>query len=84
MIYTARGATTVDEWVDHVLADKETSAIEAHIGTFLAEVARIVSGGIKPGSGVDLAVSCRCFRRRRVGNEPGTRNAGFGRSDLPA
>jgi hypothetical protein len=56
MIYTARGTTTVEEWVDQVLADKETSAIEAHIGTFLEEVARIVSGGIKPGSGVDLQV----------------------------
>jgi hypothetical protein len=44
----------VDEWADRVLADKETSAIEAHLGTFLEEVARIVSGGIKPGSGVDL------------------------------
>ena len=54
MIYTTRGVTTVSEWVDWVLADKETSAIEAHIGTWQEEVARIVSGGIKPGSGVDL------------------------------
>ena len=48
MIYTARGTTTVDDWVGRVLADKETSAIEAHLGTWLEEVARIVSGGFKP------------------------------------
>jgi hypothetical protein len=49
-----RGIESVDEWADHVLADKETSALEGHIGTFLEQVARIVSGGMKPGSGVDL------------------------------
>lgn len=42
MIYTMRG-TDREEWADRVLADKETSAIEAHIGTFLEEVARIGS-----------------------------------------
>jgi hypothetical protein len=40
MIYTARGTRTVGAWADRVLADKETSAIEAHLGTFLEEVAR--------------------------------------------
>lgn len=30
MIYTARGATTGDQWVDRVLEDRETSAIEGH------------------------------------------------------
>ena len=54
MIYTARGATTVDEWVDRVLEDRETSAFEGHLGTWQEEVARIVSEGFKPGSGVDL------------------------------
>lgn len=44
MIYSARGADSVEEWADRVLADKETSAIEGHIGTWLEEVARIVSG----------------------------------------
>ncbi len=53
-IYSVRGIETLDEWVDHVLADNETSAIEGHIGTFLEQVARIVSDGIKPGNGVDL------------------------------
>ncbi len=43
MIYLARGTTTVDEWVDRALADWETSAIEGHIGTWMEEVARIVS-----------------------------------------
>ena len=33
-IYSSRGIDTADEWVDCVLADKETSAIEGHIGTF--------------------------------------------------
>src|SRR5271155_3629792 len=32
MIYTARGTTTVAEWVDRALADWETSAIEGHLG----------------------------------------------------
>ena len=54
MIYTARGAITVDQWVDRVLEDRETSAIEGHLGTWQEEVARIVSDGFKPGSGVDL------------------------------
>lgn len=56
MIYTARGTRSVERWVDHVLADKETSSFETHLGKFQEEVACIVSGGIKPGSGVDLQV----------------------------
>ena len=55
MIYTVRGVTTVSEWVDAALRDWETSAIEGHLGTWLEEVA-LVSGGIKPGSGVDLQI----------------------------
>jgi hypothetical protein len=54
MIYLARGVDTVEEWVDRVLDDKETSAIEAHLGTWQEDVARIVSDGIKPGAGADL------------------------------
>ncbi len=34
MIYTARGATTIDQWVDRDLEDRETSAIEGHLGTW--------------------------------------------------
>jgi Type II restriction endonuclease EcoO109I len=54
MIYLARGVNTVEEWVDRVLDDKETSAIEAHLGTWQEDVARIVSDGKKPPSGADL------------------------------
>lgn len=54
MIYTVRGVERVEEWVDRVLNDKETSAIENHLGTFLEEMARIISSGIKPGNGIDL------------------------------
>ena len=57
MIYTVRGVETVEEWADQVLADKETSAIEAHVGTWMEDVARLVSGGIKPCSGVDLQLT---------------------------
>jgi len=86
MIYTTRGISTVDAWVDRSLEDWETSAIEGHIGTWMEEVARIVSGGIKPGSGVDLQIE-------RPGNPavvelyalqaaPNTKSAGGSRSDL--
>lgn len=78
MIYTARGTRTVDEWADQVLADKETSAIEAHVGTFLEEVARIVSGGIKPGSGVDLQLqdSNGVTHLYAIQMSPNTKNSG--------
>jgi hypothetical protein len=86
MIYTARGTTTVDEWVRRGLDDWETSAIEGHLGTWMEEVARIVSGGMKPGSGVDLQIE-------RAGNPPvtelyaiqaapNTKSAGGSRSDI--
>lgn len=86
MIYTTRGIVSVDAWVDRSLEDWETSAIEGHIGTWMEEVARIVSGGFKPGSGVDLQIE-------RPGNPtvvelyalqaaPNTKSAGGSRSDL--
>jgi hypothetical protein len=88
MIYTARGTTTVDDWVDRVLADKETSAIEAHLGTWMEEVARIVSGGIKPGSGVDLQrdnpVDPSIVELYAIQSAPNTKNAGGRRSDVNA
>lgn len=34
-IYTVRGIDSAEEWIERVLADKETSAIEGHIGMFL-------------------------------------------------
>ena len=85
MVYTVRGTETVDDWADRVLADRETSAIEGHIGTFLEEVARIVSGGIKPGSGVDLQlVDDGVTRLYAIQSAHNTKNAGARRSDIEA
>lgn len=83
-IYTVRGIETVDEWSDRVLADKETSAIEGHIGTFLEQVARIVSGGIKPGNGVDLQLEDEhgVVHLFAIQAAPNTKNAGSRRSDI--
>lgn len=86
MIYTVRGVETVEEWADQVLADKETSAIEAHIGTWLEEVARLVSGGVKPGSGVDLQItdSDGIVQLYAIQSAPNTKNAGGRKSDIEA
>jgi hypothetical protein len=67
-----------------VLADKETSAIEGHIGTFLEQVARIVSGGIKPGNGVDLQLEDEngVVHLFAIQAAPNTKNAGSRRSDV--
>jgi type II restriction endonuclease EcoO109I-like protein len=86
MIYTARGTTTVDHWVERALEDWETSAIEGHIGTWMEEVARIVSGGIKPGSGVDLQIerlgSPPVTELYALQAAPNTKSAGGSRSDV--
>jgi hypothetical protein len=86
MIYTVRGTDSVEDWADRVLEDKETSAIEAHIGTWLEEVARIVSGGIKPGSGVDLQIedSEGVVQLYAIQSAPNTKNAGGRKSDIEA
>jgi hypothetical protein len=85
MTYTARGTTTVEEWVSRVLDDKETSAIEAHLGTFQEEVARIVSGGVKPGSGVDLQVEeDGVVQLYAIQSSPSTKNAGGRSADVQA
>jgi hypothetical protein len=88
MIYTARGTTTVEEWVDRALADWETSAIEGHLGTWLEEVARIVSGGVKPGSGVDLQIerpgTPPTIELYAIQAAPNTKSAGGSRSDIEA
>lgn len=85
LVYTVRGTEMVDDWASRVLADKETSAIEAHIGTFLEEVARIASGGIKPGNGVDLQlVEEGVTRLYAIQSAPNTKNAGARRSDIEA
>jgi hypothetical protein len=86
MIYTVRGVETVEEWADQVLADKETSAIEGHIGTWLEEVGRLVSGGIKPGSGVDLQLTDTdgVVQLYAIQSAPNTKNAGGRKSDIEA
>ena len=88
MIYTVRGVTSVDEWVDRVLEDKETSAIESHIGTWQEEVARIVSGGVKPGSGIDLQRdqpgNTRIIELYAIQSAPNTKSSGGRRSDVDA
>lgn len=86
MIYTARGTVDVDEWINRVLADKETSAIEGHIGTWLEEVARIVSEGIKPGSGVDLQIEDAdgVIQLYAIQASPSTKNSGSRKSDIEA
>jgi hypothetical protein len=86
MIYTVSGTDSVEEWADRVLADKETSAIEAHIGTWLEEVARIVSGGIKPGSGVDLQLEDAdgVVQLYAIQSAPNTKNSGGRKSDIDA
>lgn len=52
--YGVLGVTSVEDWIDRALADLETSALESHVGKWLEDVGRIMSGGFKPGSGVDL------------------------------
>src|SRR6266849_632882 len=86
MIYTARGTDSAEVWAELVLVDKETSAIEAHIGTWLEEVARIVSGGIKPGSGVDLQTQDPngVVQLYAIQSAPNTKNAGGRKSDSEA
>jgi hypothetical protein len=85
MIYTVRGVRTVEEWVDRVLEDKETSAIETHLGTWQEEVARIVSGGFKPGSGVDLQVEDDGHvDLYAIQASPNTKNAGGRAKDVDA
>jgi hypothetical protein len=86
MIYTVRGFDSVEEWAEQVLADKETSAIEAHIGTWLEEVARVVSGGIKPGSGVDLQLEDAggVVQLYAIQSAPNTKNSGGRKSDIDA
>lgn len=85
MIYTSRGAKTVSEWVDRYLEDRETSAIEGHIGTWQEEVARIVSGGFKPGSGVDLQLERGdLIELYAIQSAPNTKSAGGAKADRDA
>jgi hypothetical protein len=86
MIYTVRGVLTVSTWVERVLQDWETSAIEGHLGTWLEEVARIVSGGIKPASGVDLQIERqgppKVTELYAIQAAPNTKSHGGSKSDI--
>ncbi len=85
MIYTSRGATTVRDWVDRYIEDRETSAIEGHIGTWQEEVARIVSGGFKPGSGVDLQLErAGVIELYAIQSAPNTKSGGGAKADRAA
>jgi integrase len=85
MIYTVRGTSGTREWIDRVLADKETSAIEGLLGTWQEEVARIVSGGVKPASGVDLQIeNDETIGLYAIQSAPNTKNAAGSRHDLEA
>lgn len=85
MIYTTRGTRTVRQWVDRYLEDRETSAIEGHIGTWQEEVARIVSGGFKPGSGVDLQIDRGgAIELYAIQSAPNTKSAGGAKADKNA
>jgi hypothetical protein len=54
------------------------------LGTFLEEVAGIVSGGIKPGSGVDLQIDDKdgTIRLYAIQASPNTKNSGGRKSDV--
>jgi hypothetical protein len=86
MIYTVRGIESAEEWAERYLEDRETSAIESHIGTWLEEVARIVSGGIKPGSGVDLQTQDEdgTVQLYAIQSSPSTKNAAGRKTDIEA
>jgi hypothetical protein len=85
MFYMARGANSVEQWVDRVLDDKETSAIEGQIGTFLEEVARIVSGGTKPAGGADLQIDRdEVVELYAIQTSANTKNSGGRRADIEA
>jgi hypothetical protein len=86
LIYTLRGVSTVTDWVTRVLADRETSAIEGHLGTFLEELARILSAGIKPGNGVDLQIadSDGVVHLFAIQTATNTKNSGSRKSDIAA
>jgi hypothetical protein len=82
-VYAALGIDKADPWVERVLNDQLISSAEGLVGTWLEEVARIMSGGHKPGGGIDLQVErpdgiIDIYAIQMTTN---TKNAGGGRSD---
>jgi len=69
-----------------VLLDKETSAVEGYIGTWMEEVSRIMSGGFKPGSGVDLQLQRpgNVIELYAIQSTNNTKNSGGSKRDVEA
>jgi len=71
--------------VDRVSEDRETSAIEGHLGTWQEEVARFASHGIEPGSGVDLQLErSGVVELYAIQSARNTKSSGGRRSDVDA
>ena len=87
--YAARGITSIAEWTGRAADDIEASSLEGLVGTWLEEVAIIVSGGVKPGGGVDLQVERNdadgpVVELYAIQSTTNTKNAGGARSDEAA
>jgi len=82
-MYAALGADDVETWGRRVLADMLPSAAEGLVGNWIEEVARIMCGGVKPGSGADLQrdISDRVVELYAIQTKGSTKNAGGARSD---
>jgi Type II restriction endonuclease EcoO109I len=85
-VYAALGTRNVNDWVDRVLRDKETSAVEGYVGTWMEEVSRITSGGFKPGSGVDLQLDRpgNVIELYAIQSTNNTKNSGGTKRDIQA
>lgn len=87
--YAALGITSIADWTQHAADDIAASSLEGLMGTWLEEVAIIVSGGIKPGAGVDLQVERETadglvVELYAIQSTTNTKNAGGSRSDEDA
>lgn len=86
-VYASLGYTNVEKWSRRAFDDRLTSSAEGVVGKFLEEVARIISGGVKPGSGVDLQIDHGLesdVELFAIQSSENTKAAGGRRSDLRA
>ncbi len=87
--YAALGILTTADLEKQAKSDIMISSVEGLVGNWLEEVAVIVSGGVKPGGGVDLQVD-RTMRADHtveiyaIQSTTNTKNAGGRKSDLRA
>ncbi|MEX2245606.1 MAG: PmeII family type II restriction endonuclease [Dehalococcoidia bacterium] len=83
-VYAVLGASDIETWVPRAASDILTSSAEGVVGNWLEEVARIVSGGFKPGSGVDLQreLPDGTIELYAIQSTTNTKNAGGRRSDV--